>query len=251
MKKCWAAICDDEELSLNMVATALETCFSQYGITLTLDKYLSSQELLQAVQKNKGYQVIFLDIDMPGMDGIELAARLKKEQDGTDVIYISNCEDRVFESLQTRPFGFVRKSSFLQDTQAVVKLYIESRKGADNRRLELKTPDGLIQIALSDVVYIECIRDYQFFHLHPSDAPVKCRLSMARLEEMLGAHGFLRVHQGYIVNYVYIKKIGNELIELTSGASIPMSRRKKQEVFAQYLRLSRNDRTIQIIDGGN
>ena len=245
MKKCWAAICDDEELSLNMVATALESCFSQYGVTLTLDKYQSSKELFQAAQQGKSYQVIFLDIDMPEMDGIELGVRLKKEQENAAIIYISNCEDRVFDSFQARPFGFVRKSSFLQDTQAVVKLYIESRRNADNRRLEVKTPDGFIQIPLADIVYIECIRDYQFFYLSTSDTPVKCRLSMTRLEETLVEQGFLRVHQGYIVNYAYIKKISNESIELTSGASIPMSRRKKQEVFAQYLRLSRSDSSVQ------
>lgn len=244
MKKCIAAICDDEEMSLDMVSSSLESCFRQNGVQLTLDRYTSSSELFEAARRGTGYQVVFLDIDMPEMDGIDLGVRLKELMESAAIIYISNCEERVFESFKARPFGFVRKSSFLKDIQSVVKLYVDSRKGVDTRRLEVKSSTGLTQVPLSDIIYIECNKDYQFFHLKNGEQPLKCRISMTNLERSLGNEGFLRTHQGYIVNYSYIKRIGSESLELTTGVSVPMSRRKKQEVLTQYMRLSRNDKLI-------
>ena len=244
MKTCWAAICDDEEMSMNMIASSLEVCFQKHDVQLVLDKYTSPTDLLDAVQRGKKYQVLFLDIDMPQMDGISLGVRLKKLQEKMAIIYISNCTEKVFESFQARPFGFVRKSSYLKDIQAVVKLYVGSLTQEDNRRLEIKTDQGRVQIPISEIMYIECCRDYQFFYLSQEKVPLKCRLSMNQLEETLCEEGFLRIHQGYIVNYIFVKRIDNEYLELTDGKKLPISRRKKQSVLTQYMRLSRSDQSI-------
>ena len=236
MKTCFAAICDDEEMSMNMIASSLDVCFQEYDIQLVLDKYTSPMDLLNAVQDGKKYQVLFLDIDMPQLDGIRLGVKLKKIQEKMAIIYISNCTERVFESFQARPFGFVRKSSYLKDIQAVVKLYVGSLKEENGRRLEIKTDQGRMQIPISEIVYIECCRDYQFFYLSQEKTPLKCRLGMNQLESTLAEEGFLRIHQGYIVNYIFVKRIDNEYLELTDGRKLPISRRKKQSVFTQYTR---------------
>ena len=244
MKTVWAAICDDEEIALDLVASSLETCFKQNGMKLVLDKFTSPTDFFQAAQQGKGYQVVFLDIDMPEMNGIDLGVKLRALHESTTIIYISNCVDQVFDSFRARPFGFVRKSSFLKDIQSVVKLYADSMQESNKRRLELKTSQGLMQVPIAEILYIECSKDYQFFHLTKDRPPLKCRLSMAQLEEGLVEDGFLRIHQGYLVNYAFIKRIDNDYVELTNGTKVPMSRRKKQMVFTQYLRLSRNDKSI-------
>lgn len=244
MKTIHAAICDDEEPMLNLLASSLEACFLQYDCKVLLDRFSSPVQLLEAVRQGVEYRVFFLDIDMPELNGIDLGVQLKADSDHTAIIYISNCEERVFDSFRARPLGFVRKSSFLKDLQSVVKLYIESTRNEDNRRLEIKTNQGLMYLPISEIVYIECRKDYQYFYLAKDPEPVKCRLSMGKLEDSLENEGFLRIHQGYIVNYAYIKRINNEFVELIDDKKIPMSRRKRQLVFTQYLRLSRNNQSV-------
>ncbi len=244
MKTCFAAICDDEEMAMNMIASSLKVCFQKHEVQLVLDQYLSPVDLLNAVQQGKKYQALFLDIDMPQMDGISLGVRLKKIQDKMAIIYISNCTEKVFESFQARPFGFVRKSSYLKDIQAVVNLYVGSLKEENSRRLEIKTDQGRMQLPIAEIMYIECCRDYQYFYLNQEKEPLKCRLGMNQLETVLAEEGFIRIHQGYIVNYIFIKRIDNEYIELTDGHKLPISRRKKQSVLTQYMRLSRSDQSI-------
>lgn len=244
MKTCYAAICDDEAVSLDLVASSLEACFKQNGMKLVLDRFTSPTEFFKSAQQGKAYQVVFLDIDMPEINGIELGVNLRTLHENTTIIYISNCVEQVFDAFRARPFGFVRKSSFLKDIQSVVKLYAESIRNESKRRLEIKTAQGLTQVPISEILYIECSKDYQFFYLTQDRPPLKCRLSMNQLEESLADDGFLRIHQGYIVNYTFIKRIDNEYVELNNGTKVPMSRRKKQMVFTQYLRLSRNDKSI-------
>ena len=121
---------------------------------------------------------------------------------------------------------------------------IESAKGKDDRRLEIKSDEGISRLPLAEIVYIESIRDYQYLHLCGKREPIRLRKSMAEIEKLLAPEGFLRVHQGYIVNYAFISRVGTENIELTNGESVPLSRRKRQEVLDRFMRLSRNDSSI-------
>lgn len=241
MKIYYAAICDDEPAMLDLLSSSLKSCFGQLGSMLVIDTFTSPADLLKAMKKNPGFQIYFLDIDMPVMNGIDLGVKIKELDKDATIIYISNREDKVFDAFRARPFGFIRKSSFLKDVQSVVKLYIQSFREKDERLLEIKTPDGITKMPMEQIKYIENIRDYQYFYLDSQDEPVKCRLTMKRLEEVLAKEHFLRVHQGYIVNYHYIRRIGNDEVELIDGTKIPMSRRKKDEVFTQFLRYGRSD----------
>lgn len=243
MKTISAAFCDDDAVMRGHMRARAEESFARCGVTLRAEEFESPAAFLAAAGQGR-FSLLFLDIDMPEMDGIDLGVRLRTMQEKIAIIYISNCEERVFDSFQARPFGFVRKSSFLKDIQSVATLYTESLRSENDRQLEVKTTQGLTKLPLSEIVYIECDKDYQFFHLNKKAEPLKCRLSMTKLEETLVDEGFLRIHQGYIVNYAYIKRIDNESLELLSGETIPMSRRKKQEVFTQYLRLSRSDKAV-------
>lgn len=248
MKEIRAVICDDEKMAQDIVASALKTCFSKYGYVLRLDRYTDPRALARDV--GDSYQIAFLDIDMPGMDGIDLAAKILAVSPRTSVIFISNCEDRVFDSFAVHPFGFVRKSSFLKDVESVVKLYIASQKGKedDGRFIEIRTREGLSRFPVSEITYIECDRSIQKICFR-KDPPVETRSSMALLEESLQGCGFLRVHQGYLVNYLHIRKIDTDACVMTDGTEIPVSRRKRKEIYTEYMRLSRIDSsTVNVPD---
>lgn len=243
MREIKAAICDDEALSREMTSSALETCFRSRGCVLRLDRYASPLALKK--RAGEGYDIVFLDIDMPEMDGIRLAAYIKDVSEKTEIIFVSNCEDRVFESLSVHPFGFVRKSSFLKDVESVVNLYIASQNTVrDAPSIEVRTRDSVSRVRIDRIMYIECEKNVQRLHLHRSQETPCVRTAMNALEEELKGYGFLRVHQGYLANYVYIEKIDADTVFLTDGTRLPVSRRNRKEVFLQYMRLSRLDDSV-------
>lgn len=241
MKNLVAAICDDEKMATDIIASAIVTCFQSYGVNLQLDKFNSPVELEKKIEtSDEPYRLLFLDIDMPKVDGIMLAKRIKPLNADTEIIYISNREDRVFETFSVQPFGFIRKSKFLEDVNSVIKLYIASIADAEGKNscITFKTGNGVIRVNVRKILYVGCFKDYQYVYVDGETDPIKVRLRMSMLEESLGQYGFIRIHQGYLLNYRYIKKIEASDIVLTDGQTLPLSRRKKQDVLLQYMRLT-------------
>lgn len=254
MEELRAVICDDEPLVQDIVSSALVTCFKKYGYVLELDRYTDPVKFAKRLGRGAGkcYDIAFLDIDMPGLDGIELGKKLNEVSEKTSIIFISNREERVFDSFAAHPFGFVRKSSFLKDVESVVKIYISAHKKEPSGHLvEVKTKEGYLKLNTDEILYIESIRDYQYIHLKKEKEPLKVHWRMNQLEEGLKNFGFLRIHQGYLVNYRYIRKFGADTVELQNGSALPVSRRKRKEILQEYMRFSRKDDSIIKLSPGN
>lgn len=124
MRKMFLAICDDEADILGVVSGAIANTFKKYEIEATTEIFKRTKEL-EARMQEQSFELLFLDIDMPGMDGITFAGKLREKNKQTDVIFISNREDKVFDALRVNPAGFIRKRRFLEDVPAVIDQWME------------------------------------------------------------------------------------------------------------------------------
>ena len=112
------AVCDDLKGTLAFLSSAIEEAFEKHRQMAIVDTFSSSKDLLRAVLQQKRYDVYFLDIDMPELNGIDLGSRLQKyhaEDNAPILVYVSNREDRVFETFKTRPLRFIRKRKKKKD----------------------------------------------------------------------------------------------------------------------------------------
>lgn len=119
------ALCDDDVKALPVIAGAAESAFTEKGIRTEIQRFTTGKALLQAMEQTR-FQIILLDIEMPGMDGIAVGKKIREKGDSTQIVYVSEAESRVFESFLVQPLGFVRKSNFLNDIAAVVELYVKT-----------------------------------------------------------------------------------------------------------------------------
>ena len=237
------AICDDEISVLGIVSGSIVSAFARHKIQATVDTFGRVKEL-DAKMKEKNYDLLFLDIDMPQMDGITYSRRLRASNIHTDVIFISSREDKVFDALRTNPSGFIRKSKFLEDVAAVVDNWVKTRPAEKSPALVVKSEDGTVNVKLENILYIEGSGKNQELHLTDSKTPLVLHRSMQELEEALDSQGFLRIHKGYLVNYKFIRRLNDTDALLTNGESIPLSRRRVQEIRAKYLELMQGGGSI-------
>jgi len=158
---------------------------------------------------------------------------------GSDIaiIFASNREDRVFDSLKLAPVGFVRKSCLLEDIPGVVEQYLKARSEQPEPAMLLDTRDGVRSIPMSRICYIESERNVQRVYLSGGEEPVTARRKMQELEEELWPHGFIRVHNGFLVNYEHIRSIGKTWITLVDGRTVPISRRRIESTKSRFLEL--------------
>ena len=215
-KTLTVAVCDDEELALNIISAAVKKVFSTHGVEAQIDVFRRPAELWEALQK-QAYRLLFLDINMEGVDGIRFGKEIITHGTAPDIIYVSSNTDRVFETFDVNEFGFVRKDNFLKDISGVIDRYV-------------------INVAL--LKYIECLRNEQVFHLDgKEDCSVFSR--MKTLEEQLIPFGFIRIHKGYLVNCHYIVRFDNNSVTLSSGEELPVGRSKHAEALEAYLEFIR------------
>lgn len=238
------AICDDDTVALNSIAGAINGLFEENGAKAVIETF-SSADKLKARSEQTYFDLIFLDIEMPGTDGISFGTQLRLQDNSPDIIFVSSREDRVFDTFPLHPFGFVRKSKFLKDISSVVKAFIATKmNNVGSKIVSLPTRNGQVNAHIGNILYFEGNKVYQMMHLKSGGAPVELTTRMEKLEDDFMQYGFMRIHKGYIVNYQHISNITTTEITLSTGQNLPVSRRKTHSVKIQFLEISRKFGTL-------
>lgn len=231
------ALCDDDVNALPIIAGAADSAFRARGIRPEITRFTSGKALLEAMEKTR-FQIVLLDIEMPEMDGITVGKLIRDRSDNTPIIFVSECESRVFESFLIQPLGFVRKSNFLNDIAAVAELYIKTCVQEQNSEyLEFTTRSGILTLKSKQIRYIEGSRNYQMLYTTSGPEPIEVKMTMDKLEALTEPQGFIRVHKGYLVNYRYIQRIQSNQLTLQDGTELPIGRSKIAEVKSKYISL--------------
>ena len=235
------AICDDEKSALDILSGAIVSAFKNYDVDAVVETFARPAALLERM-KFCTFDLLFLDIEMPGMSGLSLADRLRRDGNLLDIIFISNREDLIFDALRYNPKGFIRKSQFIQDVDGVIKTYFTYRKEENRTKtLVVEDHDHMTYIAIDTLLYIESIGKKQLAHIVGKPQPLELRKQMQQLEDELTPYGFLRVHKSYLVNYRFIRKISDNEVSLTNGEALPVSRRRLGEIREAYMELMQNE----------
>lgn len=254
MEKINFAVCDDDEIVCDAVFARIYNIFRRCGIEASGAKYLSPVKLYNHIvnpgegERQIRYDLICLDIDMPKLNGIDLGKAIRDNSPETDIIFVSNREDRVFETFSVRPFGFIRKNNFSADLADTLRGYITTKNDTNNY-LAVKTNNNSVtrKLRVADIMYIGSLRDHQFIYMADGEE-IDIRMTMDELEEKLAPYDIVRTHKGYLVNYKYMARIDAKGITLTDGKLVGISRNKVQDIKAQYLKYLRKMGAVLFTD---
>lgn len=241
MKNIRIAVCDDERFARDTVASAVKSIFEEHKIQTEIQIFFSAMELADYCSTHV-FDLIYLDIEMPEMNGIKLGKLLRESSYSTDIIYVSNREDTVFQALKIQPFGFVRKGYFMKDLQDVTSSYISClNKRQNEKKIVVITSEGYQNIPFSLIRYFEGSGTYQLMYIKNKKVPLQIRSRMVNLEKELEPEGFLRIHKGYLVNFLYISRISATEVIMDQNEMLPISRGKGQKLKSRFLTLAREN----------
>jgi len=230
------ALCDDDPLFRSAMAKTLEQCFASHSISIQIEESSSARELL-GLLGHKSFELIFLDIDMPQTDGIALGQQLRTLGCTTDIIYVSNLDERVYEIFSVHPWSYIRKSRFSQELPGVIGEYVRNLRHRA-QQLVLQNTDGQVcSFGPGDILYVEAVGKIQKLILAAHGQPFLVRSALHDLETMLIPLGFIRVHKGFLVNYRCIRKITSRSVTLDTGAELPIGRDRLKQARESYLSL--------------
>ena len=240
------AILDDDKTALMISTSAVEAFLKEKNAEYRVFSFSNPLNFLASAKEEK-FDLSFLDIDMPEMNGLSVANELAAISKYGQIIFLSQREDLVFECLKFHPFGFIRKSKLIDDFSLMMNQFFQtvSNNESNETKIDFFDKTKTYSFKIKDIVYIEGDRNYQKVVLKDKTSQ-NIRVPLGTLEEKLREHGFLRIHKGYLLNYLYIRSIENEEVYLTTGTSLPMAKKRKEEIMKQYLAISRKNSSVII-----
>ena len=216
---------DDEPLALGLVSKFIE----QTPFLNLAGRYSGAVDALKAIHIQK-IDLIFLDIQIPDLNGIELARVLDKGTDKPRIIFTTAYNQFALEGYKVDALDYLLKpfnyEEFLHAAQkalnyaellnkpATQPLVINEPKYADDNYLFLKVEYQLVRIALDDILYIESLKDYVKVDLKNAGKPILSLTSLKALEERLPPKGFMRVHRSFIVSLDKITSMTKNSVQI-------------------------------------
>lgn len=228
------AICDDETEALRAFSASIKAAFRHLGADADVSSF-SSVIALKEQSAQEPFDVYFLDIDMPEMDGIEFGASVRAADTEACIIFLSNREERVFDTFRVSPLRFLRKSNFPQEIGETARAVLAQKEAQEKRCLVVSSRGRILSFPTDDILYVECFNKVQ--NIVTRTQTVEVRATLKELNGQLLSRGFLCPHKGYLVNYKFIVSIDSNGIALQNGAVIPVSKYKITETKRLFMQL--------------
>lgn len=233
------AVCDDDLQAAGQIENLILDARHHFSEELEVSLYYSGESFAQALQAGERFDLIFMDIEMGGMDGIT-AGQVLREDDGNDLvqlIYISSHEQYHLQLFDVRPSGFIKKpvepEAFIHKLIPALQKAIRTRQQGKTNFLPVQQKGKELLIPFRDILYLES--SIRRVSLITKDREIQYYGILKDEERKLPGGHFVRIHQSYIVNFFFIKEISAKRVTLVSGKELPVSEKHSLSVRKAYL----------------
>ena len=228
------AICDDEKHMVDHIKALVSDFFRKKNREIHLRTFLSGKELLSY---NGQIDILFLDVQMKGMDGMETARKLRADQFRGILIFITVLKEMVFQSFEVQAYDYlVKPVDEKQFEKTMERLYASMQNNGEDSLLVQKGYEGRI-ILKDEIVFCEVIDRKIYLNLASGEV-VDYYERIENLETKLDSH-FFRCHRSYLINLKHLKGYKNGTACMDNGREIPVSRLRSKEfsgIVLQYMK---------------
>lgn len=220
-------ICDDEKIIIKMLKEPLEQCMEEEGIPGKITEFYSGEHLLA---EYSGEEIIFLDIDMPGMDGIEVGKHIRRKRFDCKIIMATGMEECFKEAFKIEALRFVTKPFQKEEIKEALEAVLKTRIGIDE--IELYRDRSPYIFRQNKILYVAAVNSATEFTLE--EGVFRKKASLAELEKILDQRLFYRISKQYIINMEKVTAYKNGKI-LLRDSEMKVSVRKKKDFEKVYL----------------
>ena len=214
------AVCDDEEKFRVQARDMIDKLAG--SLDVIVDVYEDGRALLDAFDKNP-YDVLFLDIEMPAMDGITLARKLRERSDNIYIVFLTGHVEYALEGYEVNALRYLTKPVQEDKLREVIRFVMD--KNTSKRQVMIKEDGEEMLLNVADIIYLEA--QNQYVMIYTTEGEHLIRYNISDFEEKLKNDGFFRCHRGYLISLAKVKKLvkSDVLMEGPDGdVSIPVSR---------------------------
>lgn len=241
------AFCDDDLSVLNEIHALIDQYRERCGQEIGYAVFHSSLELLAEIEKGMRFDVLFLDVIMPGENGINTAKEIRQYDQVVKIIFLTSSSEFAIQSYTVGAYFYqikpICEESFFRLMDSVISECSKDHKSS----LILRCKGGITRIDLDKLEYCEVIGRKLLFHMDHGTVLE----STGSMDELCGQltqyEHFLRPHRSFLVNMEYIQSISHKAIQMESHAEIPIPHGKCSEIKNAYLEYAFNRQQVFLL----
>lgn len=234
------AICDDEKAICAELEENLKEMEQTFFEKIEVEVFFSGEELYRFLCNKTYFDIIFLDIELDNMNGIEVGRKIREElsNETTQIIYISGKESYAMQLFKVRPLDFITKPFNYEKITEVLKTALKLIRKSNNVFV-FQIGHATHKIPVKNIIYFESTEKKVKIITQES-----CFVFYGKLTEIhneMSNLGFINIHKSYLVNYNHIVKFEYDKVTMSNKMVLPISQKNRKEVRKKQLKLRRGD----------
>ena len=224
------AICDDDQDQIEYISSVVSAWGRQNSCACDIKIFNSAEAFLFEYEDNKAYDILLLDVEMKSITGIELAKRIRKDNNRSEIIFITSHFEFVGEGYEVDALHYLIKP-IDEDKLMQVLNKAADKLSAEPAFVVISCEDGTIRLYESDILYVEAFLHY--IVIHTKDKEYRIKESISAFEEKLSGD-FYRIHRSYVVSLKHITRISRTSVNI-GKTELPLSRGKYDDINRAFI----------------
>jgi DNA-binding LytR/AlgR family response regulator len=231
------AICDDCEIDAVAAKKVIRKTLNEIHVNAEIEYCNQAADIENKLLKHREeLDVLILDIDMPKVSGLELAEKLRNENQSLIIIFLSAHEEFVFKAFEFQPFRYIRKIYLENEMPVAIRSAIKVVEANKDEQVILRTDDGEMKFMISEIMYYETEKRKICIHLKNGNH-LLVNKTMTEMQKIIEKENFIMIHRSCVVNVKYVVNMQNSILTLKNKEQLLVSRRKFKDIKQQILML--------------
>ena len=230
-----SAIWDDEQFYREKIRMLLERYFEKSDLQYELAAFASGEDFLKACENRVKYDIVFMDISMEELDGMQTAQQIRAFHSDTEIVFVTAFLDYALEGYKVNAIRYILKDMLDGAVVECMDAILQKRRAA---QVKFSFMEGERKMYTENILYVESRKHKSvFFYMETEIVMYQIYEKLDTIEAKLSGCGFLRIHKSYLVNLKHIRKISNYIAVLSTGEELPVPRLRYQavkEAFVEY-----------------
>lgn len=224
------AICDDEQNQIEYISSIVASWSDHEGHSCEIRTFAFAEAFLFEYEEDKTYDILLLDVEMKNMNGIELAKRIRKDNNRAEIIFITSHFEFVGEGYEVDALHYLIKPISVEKltqvlTKAAEKISVESPS------VVISCEGETVKLYEADIRYVESFLHYIVIHTKDKEYKIKENMSMF---ENIVSDDFYRIHRSYLVSLKHITRISRTSVNI-GNTELPLSRGKYDDINRAFI----------------
>lgn len=226
------AICEDSDIDMEILKGIVESQLNCRNILYEIHTFSNGEELVEEY-KNKPCDIIFLDIMMDGMNGIETGKCIREMDTAVEIVYCTATKEFAIEAYDVHAMGYLLKPYDASRIGIMIDYYIKNNLTASKSFITVKSKRKQLIIPYKDIVYMESDNKVVYIYTN-TQGPVKVYNRLNCFEEEVADVRFLRCHQSYFINMDYVVRVEDSDFVMSDKSIIPIRKSGRKLIIKKY-----------------